>query len=69
MRYTCLQTIYELAKKNKKICFVGSDLGFGVLKEFKKKFKDRFFMEGVSEQHITGMELIGTEGLFLTSIP
>ena len=55
MRYTCLQTIYELAKKNKKICFVGSDLGFGVLKEFKKKFKDRFFMEGVSEQHITGM--------------
>ena len=55
MRYTCLQTIYELAKKNKKICFVGSDLGFGVLKEFKKNFKDRFFMEGVSEQHITGM--------------
>ena len=55
MRNTCLQTVYELAKKNKKICFIGSDLGYGVLKEFKKNIKERFFMEGVSEQHITGM--------------
>ena len=47
--------VYELAKKNKKIIFVGSDLGAGVLDEFKKKIKNRFFMEGVSEQYITGM--------------
>ena len=47
--------VYELAKKNKKILFVGSDLGAGVLSEFKKKLKKRFFMEGVSEQYITGM--------------
>lgn len=55
MRNACLQKIYELAKKNKKICFVGSDLGHGVLNDFKKNIKNRFFMEGVSEQYITGM--------------
>lgn len=55
MRKTCIDMVYELAKKNKKIIFVGSDLGAGVLDDFKKKIKDRFFMEGVSEQYITGM--------------
>jgi transketolase len=55
MRKMCLDMVYELAKKNKKILFVGSDLGAGVLSEFKKKLKNRFFMEGVSEQYITGM--------------
>lgn len=51
----CLETVFELAKKNKKIIFIGSDLGPGVLDNFKKKFPDRFFMEGVAEQAIIGM--------------
>jgi transketolase len=55
VRKTCIDMVYELAKKNKKVIFVGSDLGAGVLEEFKKKIKNRFFMEGVSEQYITGM--------------
>ncbi len=55
MRQTCLKTIFELAKKNKKIIFIGSDLGPGVLDNFKKKFPNRFFMEGVAEQSIVGM--------------
>ena len=55
MRKTCLDTIYDLAKKNKKILFIGSDLGPGVLDVFKKKFPDRFLMEGVAEQAIIGM--------------
>ena len=55
MRKKCLDTIYELAKKNKKIVFIGSDLGPNVLDSFKKKISDRFFMEGVSEQSIVGM--------------
>ena len=36
MRKTCLDAVYEMAKKNKKIVFVGSDLGAGVLADFKK---------------------------------
>lgn len=55
MRQTCLKTIYNLAKKNQKIVFIGSDLGPGVLDEFKKEMPERFFMEGVSEQFIIGM--------------
>lgn len=55
MRKTCLDMVYDLAKKNNKVIFVGSDLGAGVLDEFKKKIPERFIMEGVSEQYLTGM--------------
>ena len=47
--------VYELAKKNEKVLFIGSDLGPGVLQEFKEKIPERFFMEGIAEQHIIGM--------------
>ncbi len=55
MRQTCLKTVFELAKKNKNIVFIGSDLGPGVLDNFKKRYPNRFFMEGVAEQSIIGM--------------
>jgi transketolase len=55
MRETCLKMVYELAKQDERILFVGSDLGVGVLKEFKKDYPTRFFMEGVSEANIIGM--------------
>ncbi len=43
-----------MAKIDKKIVFMGSDLGPGVLSNFKKEINKRFFMEGVSEQSIIG---------------
>ena len=55
MRKTSLNCIYELSIKDKRVLFIGSDLGPGVLDEMKQRFPDRFFMEGVSEQHIIGM--------------
>ena len=55
MRKTCLDTVYELAKEDKKVLFIGSDLGPGVLDDFKKNIPERFFMEGVSEQLIIGL--------------
>lgn len=51
----CLNTVYDLAKKNKKVVFIGSDLGPGVLNSFKEKYPNRFFMEGVAEQSIIGL--------------
>jgi len=48
MRKTCLRMIYELAKQDERIVFIGSDLGAGVLDEFKREMPDRFFMEGVA---------------------
>ena len=55
MRKTSLDMVYELAKKDKRIFFIGSDLGAGTLDQFKKEMPDRFFMEGVSEQNLIGM--------------
>jgi transketolase len=55
MRNTSINCVYELAKENEKVVFIGSDLGPGVLDGMKKQFPERFFMEGVSEQHVIGM--------------
>ena len=55
MRKTCLDSIYMCAKKDKKIVFIGSDLGPGVLNDFKLNIPKRYFMEGVSEQSIIGL--------------
>jgi len=55
MRKECLKSIFKLAQKDKKLLFIGSDLGPGVLSEFKKYYPKRYFMEGVSEQAIIGI--------------
>jgi transketolase len=55
MRQACLKMVYELAREEERIFFIGSDLGVGVLKEFKEEMPDRFFMEGVSEANVVGM--------------
>jgi len=55
MRTTCLDLVYELARKDQRIFFVGSDLGVGTLKKFKNEMPERFFMEGISEAHVIGM--------------
>jgi transketolase len=55
MRQTCLNMVYELAKQDPRVVFVGSDLGIGTLKQFKAEMPERFFMEGVSEQSIVSM--------------
>jgi transketolase len=47
--------VHELAQQDERVFFIGSDLGVGVLKEFKEEMADRFFMEGVSEANVVGM--------------
>ncbi len=55
MRKTSLNSVYKLAKKDPRVVFIGSDLGAGTLNEMKSNMPERFFMEGVAEQHIIGM--------------
>lgn len=55
MRETCLNMIYELAKQDERVVFIGSDLSPGLLKDMKAEFPDRYYMEGVSEANIIGM--------------
>lgn len=55
MRQTSLDCVYELAKADKRVVFIGSDIGAGTLANFKAEMPERFFMEGVSEQAIISM--------------
>jgi len=55
MRETFSQTLVKLATNDSRIVFVGSDLGYGAMKEFQAAFPRRFFMEGVAEQYVIGM--------------
>jgi transketolase len=55
MRQTCLDQVYELAKQDERIFFIGSDLGVNTLDKFKQEMPGRFLMEGISEQYVVGM--------------
>src|SRR5690242_12160459 len=55
MRKVAMSAIYELAKRDPRVVFVGSDLGAGVLDDMRKAMPDRFYMEGVSEAAIVGL--------------
>lgn len=55
MRRTCLNMVYELAKTDPRVVFVGSDLGVGVLQDMRDEMPDRFFMEGVAEANVVGL--------------
>jgi transketolase len=55
MRKTALECVHRLAQHDKRVLFIGSDLGHGVLEKMKNELPDQFFMEGVSEQYIIGM--------------
>jgi transketolase len=71
MRERCLKTITELAREDERIVFVGSDLGVGVMNDFKAAYPERFFMEGVSEQNLVGLAAgLALEGriVFLNTI-
>lgn len=55
MRGKCLNMVHELARKDERIVFLGSDLGFGTLKKFREELPERFIMEGINEAHAIGM--------------
>jgi transketolase len=55
MRKTALDMVFELARQDERVVFIGSDLGAGVLDSFKRELPERFFMEGISEAHVVGM--------------
>jgi len=50
-----LECVHQMAQTDDRVVFIGSDLGAGVLSKMQAEFPQRFFMEGVSEQHIVGM--------------
>ena len=55
MRNLFIDQLVKEAGKNKKIILLVGDLGFNVVEPFRKKFPERFFNVGVSEQAMIGM--------------
>lgn len=55
MRETCVNMVYELAKRDERVVFIGSDLSPGLLANMQAEFPDRYYMEGVYEANIIGM--------------
>lgn len=55
MRNTCLNMVYELAKRDPRPVFIGSDLSPGLLAGMRKDYPDRWYMEGVTEANVIGM--------------
>lgn len=55
MRRKCLDMVYQMAREDPRIMFVGSDLGFGTLDEMASELPDQFVMEGINEAHAVGM--------------
>jgi transketolase len=52
MRRTALNMVYELAKRDPRVVFIGSDLGPDTLQRLKAELPGQFLMEAVSEANI-----------------
>ena len=55
MRRACLLSIFDLARRDDRVVFIGSDITKQNLEKFSAEYPDRFFMEGIYEAHIIGM--------------
>ncbi|MDQ2105844.1 transketolase family protein [Azospirillum isscasi] len=55
MRQVAINMVETLARRDPRVVFIGSDLGPNVLAGMKRDMPERFFMEGVAEQHVIGM--------------
>src|SRR5256885_5627314 len=55
MRNACLDKVHDLAKRDGRVVFIGSDLSPGLLGDMKREMPARYYMEGISEQNVVGM--------------
>lgn len=55
MRNTCLNMVHDLARRDPRPVFIGSDLSPGLLNAMKTEMPGRYFMEGIAEANIIGM--------------
>jgi len=55
MRNTCLNMVHELARRDPRPVFIGSDLSPGLLDAMKAEMPERYYMEGIAEANVVGM--------------
>lgn len=73
MRRTFINTLIELARKDKDIVLITPDMGFSVLEPFFNEFPDRAINCGIAEQNAisiaSGLALMGKKPYVYTIIP
>ena len=69
MRVTCLNMVYELAKRDERALFIGSDLSPGLLDAMRKEMPERWYMEGVTEANVIGPRLVVRGYLYARDFP
>lgn len=73
MRRTFINTLIELARKDKDIVLITPDMGFSVLEPFFNEFPDRAINCGIAEQNAVslacGLALMGKKPYVYTIIP
>jgi len=55
MRTAFIETLFELAQKDKRIVLIVGDMGFGVVTRFMQELPRQFVNAGVAEQNMTGL--------------
>src|SRR6267378_4210662 len=55
MRPACVNKVFDLAKRDPRVVYIGSDLSPDLTERMKTEMPGRAFMEGVSEAHVVGM--------------
>lgn len=55
MRPTCVNKVFDLAERDPRVVYIGSDLSPDLTVRMKQEMPGRAFMEGVSEAHVVGM--------------
>jgi len=55
MRRVCLNKVHEMAQRDERVLYIGSDPGPGTLNPMKEEFPERFYIEGIAEAHVIGM--------------
>jgi len=55
VRQAFIDTIFELAAADPRVCYIGSDLSPEIMARMKAEMPGRAWMEGVSEQYCVGM--------------
>jgi transketolase len=55
MRQTCVNMVFELAKRDPRVFYLGSDLSPDITARMARDMPGRAFMEGVSEANLVGM--------------
>src|SRR5712672_2805337 len=55
MRNACLDKVHDLARRDGRVVFIGSDLSPGLLGDMKREMPERYYMAGITEQNVVGM--------------